>query len=103
VVSTGTVHDAEGFVSGGVNTICILLRSFTRRGALLVAVSRPHMRTSIRPAISIRDLDQIQKIVDEYQEIEVLEDYRNGGILVRFNNGRASDGPALTRRIIVRE
>jgi Domain of unknown function (DUF4263) len=42
----------------------------------------------------VATLNQIQKIVDEYQD-RVLEDYQNLGILVRFKNGRAQIGPAL--------
>jgi hypothetical protein len=42
-------------------------------------------------------LRQIQTIVDEYQD-RVLEDYRNVGIIIRFENGRAQIGPALRRK-----
>jgi hypothetical protein len=42
-------------------------------------------------------LDQIQGIVDGYQE-RVLDDYRNLGILVRFENGHAQIRPALRKK-----
>jgi hypothetical protein len=45
----------------------------------------------------ITSLNQIQKLVDDYQD-RLLEDYLNLGILVRFENGRAQIGPALKRR-----
>lgn len=40
---------------------------------------------------------RIQKIVDDYQD-RILEDYRNVGIIIRFENGRAQIGPALLRK-----
>jgi hypothetical protein len=42
-------------------------------------------------------LRQIQSIVDDYQD-RVLEDYRNVGLMLRFENGRAQIGPALRRK-----
>jgi hypothetical protein len=40
---------------------------------------------------------KVQAIVDQYQD-RVLEDYRNVGIIIRFENGRAQIGPALRRK-----
>src|SRR6185437_11508388 len=39
-------------------------------------------------------LRQVQRIVDDYHE-DVLREYDNLGILVRFEKGRAQVGPAL--------
>jgi hypothetical protein len=51
--------------------------------------------------VALHDADltlrRIQTIVDEYQD-RVLEDYRNVGIIIRFENGRAQIGPALRRK-----
>jgi hypothetical protein len=40
---------------------------------------------------------RIQNIVDCYQD-RVLEDYRNVGLLIRFQHGKAQVGPALRKR-----
>jgi hypothetical protein len=63
-------------------------------GRLVREQTHAHIYSSFDPIIA---LDQIQKIVDEYQD-RVLEDYLNLGILVRFKNGRAQIGPALKRK-----
>ena len=42
-------------------------------------------------------LRKIQAVVDQYQD-RVLEDYRNVGIMIRFENGRAQIGPALRKK-----
>jgi hypothetical protein len=42
-------------------------------------------------------LRKIQTIVDGYHD-KVLKDYRNVGIIIRFENGRAQIGPALQKK-----
>jgi hypothetical protein len=53
-----------------------------------------HLVVQHHPDLTLR---RIQTIVDQYQD-RVLEDYRNVGIIIRFENGRAQIGPALRRK-----
>jgi len=72
----------------------IILCHRTDIGAAEAAKTHAHIFPSLDP---IHSIGRIQKIVDDYHD-RILDDYRNVGILVRFQEGRAQIGPALKRR-----